>query len=48
MQYKVKGKFNESGGMIFFMVHKFMSPQVFKPVYKSEITASKRGEFEWA
>lgn len=30
------------------MVHKFISPQVFKPVYKSEIMASKKGVFEWA
>lgn len=33
--------------MYFFLVYKFISPQVYKPVYKSEITASRNGIFSW-
>jgi hypothetical protein len=33
--------------MNFFLVHKFISPQVYKPVYKSEIMASLNGKFSW-
>lgn len=33
--------------MNFFLVHKFISPQVYKPVYKSEIKPCVNGRFSW-
>lgn len=33
--------------MVFFLVYKFISPQVYKPVYKSEIQQSHKGVFKW-
>lgn len=33
--------------MNFFLVHKFISPQVYKPVYKSEIKPAVNGTFRW-
>lgn len=47
MTYKLSGKFKDNGGLNFFMVYKFISPQVYKPIYKSEITPSKNGLFSW-
>lgn len=47
LAYKISGSFSQNAGMMFFLVYKFISPQVYKPVYKSEITASKNGVFSW-
>lgn len=33
--------------MNFFLVHKFISPQVYKPVYKSEIKPNVNNKYSW-
>lgn len=38
---------DDTSGMNFFLVYKFISPQVYKPVYKSEIMFSLNGIFLW-
>lgn len=47
MTYKLSGRFDYPTGLIFFLVHKFIAPGVYKPVYKSEISGAKNGEFSW-
>ena len=47
LSYRLSGTFPSNDGMNFFMVYKFISPQVYKPVYKSEIMASLNGAFMW-
>ena len=34
-------------GMFFFLIHKQISPTIWKPVYKSEIKAAAHGRFNW-
>jgi hypothetical protein len=45
--FQIKGNFASDDGMNFFLVHKFISNQVYKPLYKSEIMASQAGQFTW-
>jgi len=33
--------------MNFFLVHKFIGPRIYKPIYKSEIMQSLNGVFKW-
>ena len=35
--FELSGRFNSNDGFNFFLLHKCISPQVYKPVYKSEI-----------
>lgn len=45
--FTLSGQFNSQDGYNFFLIHKFMGPNNFKPVYKSEITSSIGGRFRW-
>jgi hypothetical protein len=45
--FNLSGEFSSQDGYNFFLVHKFMGPNNFKPVYKSEITSSINGRFSW-
>ena len=45
--FKLSGSFSSQEGFNFFLVHKFMGPNNFKPVYKSEITSCLGGRFSW-
>lgn len=47
MNYQLQGSFSSGSGMVFFLVYKFISPQVYKPIYKSEIKSSRNGVFSW-
>jgi hypothetical protein len=33
--------------MDFYIIHKWLGPKTYKPVYKSEIQQSKAGAYEW-
>ena len=43
----MSGSFTSQDGFNFFLVHKFMGPGQYKPVYKSEITSCLGGRFSW-
>jgi len=45
--YRLSARFSDTYGLNFFLVYKFISPNVYKPVYKSEIMASQNGVFVW-
>ena len=45
--FNLSGEFTSQDGLNFFLIHKFMGPNNFKPVYKSEITSSINGRFSW-
>ena len=45
--FKLSGQFSSQDGYNFFLIHKFMGPNNFKPVYKSEITSSLNGRYSW-
>ena len=45
--FKLSGSFTSQDGFNFFLVHKFMGPMNYKPVYKSEIQSSINGRFRW-
>lgn len=45
--FNLSGEFASQDGYNFFLIHKFMGPNNFKPVYKSEITTSINGRFSW-
>ena len=45
--FNLSGAFSSQEGYNFFFVHKFMGPNNYKPVYKSEITSSLGGRFSW-
>lgn len=47
MSYRLSADFADTSGYNFFLVYKFISPQNFKPVYKSEIMASLNGVYLW-
>jgi len=44
---KVKTRFPSTAGMNFFLINKQIGPQIWKPIYKSEIKPSAGGFFEW-
>ena len=44
---ELTGTFNSDDGYNFFLIHKCISPQVFKPVYKSEIKQAINGTYNW-
>ena len=45
--FELSGNFTSNDGFNFFLVHKCISPQVYKPVYKSEIKQSINGRYHW-
>jgi hypothetical protein len=45
--FNLSGLFNSQDGFNFFLVHKFMGPNNYKPIYKSEITSSIKGRYSW-
>lgn len=45
--FRLSGDFASQDGYNFFFIHKFMGPNNFKPVYKSEITSCINGRFSW-
>ena len=45
--FNLSAEFSSQDGFNFFLIHKFMGPNNFKPVYKSEITSSIGGRFRW-
>ena len=47
MSFALKGRFNDTSGVNFFMLHKFIGPRIYKPIYKSEIKESLGGTFGW-
>mmetsp|Transcript_18612 Transcript_18612/g.25080 ORF Transcript_18612/g.25080 Transcript_18612/m.25080 type:complete len:224 (-) Transcript_18612:1335-2006(-) len=47
INFNLSGQFSSGDGYNFFFVHKFMGPNNFKPVYKSEITSCINGRFTW-
>jgi hypothetical protein len=44
---KLKGEITKDSGPIFFIVWKQLSPNQYKPVYKSEIKSAERGSQNW-
>ena len=44
---KASASFPSMNGMYFFLIHKQISPTVWKPVYKSEIQNAVGGRFNW-
>jgi hypothetical protein len=47
MNFELHGKFDSNDGYNFFLIHKFIGPGVFKPVYKSEIKSAIQGVYHW-
>jgi len=47
VNFNISAEFSSSDGYNFFFVHKFMGPNNFKPVYKSEITSCINGRYSW-
>ena len=47
VQMKMRASFPSNGGMNFFLIHKNVAGNVWKPIYKSEIQASKSSQYEW-
>ena len=45
--FRLQGDFRDTSGMNFFLVHKFIGPRIYKPIYKSEIAQSLNGLFGW-
>ena len=45
--FKMSGEFASQDGFNFFLIYKFIGPNNFKPVYKSEIISSIGGRFTW-
>jgi len=45
--FKVSAEFADTSGYNFFLIHKNISGQAWKPVYKSEITTSINKRFSW-
>lgn len=45
--FALSGQFASQDGYNFFLIHKFMGPNNYKPVYKSEITSSIGGRYTW-
>lgn len=45
--FNLSSTFASSDGYNFFFVHKFMGPNNFKPIYKSEITSYINGRYSW-
>lgn len=44
---QVRSTFPTMKGFKFFLIHKQVTPTVWKPIYKSEIQSAKQGFFEW-
>lgn len=44
---QLRATFPSMGGMNFFLIHKQVSGQVWKPIYKSEIKNARQGHYEW-
>jgi len=44
---KMQATLPTMSGMFFFLIHKQISPTVWKPVYKSEIQAAAQGRLQW-
>ena len=44
---QMRATFPSMGGMNFFLIHKQISGQVWKPIYKSEIQQSRNNAFDW-
>ena len=47
LSFELKGDFEDTSGYNFFLIHKFIGPRVYKPVYKSEIKEALGGTFNW-
>lgn len=45
--FVLSGQFASQDGYNFFLIHKNMGPNNYKPVYKSEIQSSINGRFNW-
>lgn len=45
--FNLSGSFASSDGFNFFLIHKHMGPNNYKPVYKSEITSCINQRFSW-
>ena len=44
---QMRATFPSKSGMNFFLIHKRISGQVWKPIYKSEIQHARNGAFDW-
>ena len=44
---KMRARFPSSGGMNFFLIHKQVAGNSWKPIYKSEIQSVRGGNYEW-
>lgn len=44
---KMRANLPSTSGMNFFLIHKQVSGQVWKPIYKSEIQGVRNGAYEW-
>jgi len=47
VQMKMRASFPSNGGMNFFLIHKQVAGNVWKPIYKSEIQPARSGHYEW-
>ena len=47
LNFAVQVPFANQNGYNFFLVHKFMGPNQYKPIYKSEIKDCQNGNFTW-
>ena len=45
--FALRGTFSDMSGMNFYIIHKYIGPRVFKPIYKSEIKENLNGCFDW-
>jgi len=45
--FALQATFADTSGINFFIMSKFISPKVYKPIYKSEIKESVHGRFDW-
>lgn len=43
----MRASFPSTGGMNFFLVYKQLTPNNYKPIYKSEIQAARGGYYNW-
>ena len=44
---KMRARFPSNGGMNFFLIHKNVAGNTWKPIYKSEIQQARNGQYEW-
>lgn len=47
IEMKMRATFPSMSGMNFFLIHKQVAGNIWKPIYKSEIQQSRSGAFEW-